>query len=466
MLWACLLLPHLALDGVLRQRAPKGPLVLVDGPPHARTLVAVNAAARAAGLRVGQRLAAAQALLAQFEVVPCEARDIAHSHALLASTAYRYSGEVCLLPKAVVLEVSRSQSLFGAWPQIARRLHEDVDALGFRHRLAAAPTPHAAWVLAGFQDGIVAESPAHSQRLLEAVPLERAHLRARDIETLARMGIRTLGQLWRLPRAGLLRRLGAEVLDHLDRLAGDVPAGLPLYQPPDQVDWGLELPFEVENAAALVFPLRRLTYDLAAYLSIRDGGVQRFTIGLEHREGATSVDIGLLSPEREPEVLFEAARGRVATLTLPAPVVALRLMANHLPPFVPEGRDLFDERPVGALPFAQLRERLRARLGEKAVTQLCTTHDPRPERSQRVGGGEDGSIDPLPRPTWLLPRPMPLRGASPRVLAGPERIETGWWDGETVCRDYYIVRTAQGQKAWVFCPPGEQGGWMLHGWFA
>ena len=197
MLWACLLLPHLALDGVLRQRAPKGPLVLVDGPPHARTLVAVNAAARAAGLRVGQRLAAAQALLAQFEVVPCEARDIAHSHALLASTAYRYSGEVCLLPKAVVLEVSRSQSLFGAWPQIARRLHEDVDALGFRHRLAAAPTPHAAWVLAGFQDGIVAESPAHSQRLLEAVPLERAHLRARDIETLARVGIRTLGQLWR-----------------------------------------------------------------------------------------------------------------------------------------------------------------------------------------------------------------------------------------------------------------------------
>lgn len=466
MLWACILLPHLALDGVLRRRPQEGPLVLVDGPPHARTLVAVNAEASEAGLRVGQRLAAAQALLAKFEVVPCEARDVAQSHTLLASTAYRYSGEVCLLPQAVALEVSRSQSLFGSWQQIEGHLHQDVEALGFRHLIAAAPTPHAAWVLAGAQAGITANSPAQSQRLLNAVPLQLAHLREKDTETLAKMGIRTLGQLWRMPRAGLQRRLGVDVLEHLDRLSGDVPAGLPLYQPPDRVDWRLELSFEVENAAALVFPLRRLTYDLAAFLSIRDGGVQRFIVDLEHREGATQVAIGLLSPEREAEVLFEAARGRLATLTLPATVVALRLSADHLPPFVPEGRDLFDERPVGALPFAQLRERLRAQLGENSVTQLSTTSDPRPERSQMVGNGEGGSIDPLPRPTWMLPRPIPLRGPSPTVLAGPERIETGWWDGDAMRRDYYIVRTSQGQKAWVFCPPDEQGSWMLHGWFA
>ena len=133
---------------------------------------------------------------------------------------------------------------------------------------------------------------------------------------------------------------------------------------------------------------------------------------------------------------------------------------------MPEGRDLFDERPADALPFAQLRERLRARLGPEAVTQLRTTTDPRPEYSQGVGSGGEGRIELQPRPTWLLPHPIPLRGAPPLVLAGPERIETGWWDGEVVRRDYYVVRTAQGQKAWVFCPPGEQGGWMLHGWFA
>jgi protein ImuB len=51
-------------------------------------------------------------------------------------------------------------------------------------------------------------------------------------------------------------------------------------------------------------------------------------------------------------------------------------------------------------------------------------------------------------------------------VAGPERIETGWWDGGDIRRDYYVVRTSQGQCAWVYCAPGEQGSWMLHGWFA
>jgi protein ImuB len=52
------------------------------------------------------------------------------------------------------------------------------------------------------------------------------------------------------------------------------------------------------------------------------------------------------------------------------------------------------------------------------------------------------------------------------VLAGPERLETGWWDGEDARRDYYILELATGQRAWAFCPVNEPGVWMLHGWFA
>jgi protein ImuB len=76
------------------------------------------------------------------------------------------------------------------------------------------------------------------------------------------------------------------------------------------------------------------------------------------------------------------------------------------------------------------------------------------------------AIEAHPRPTWLLERPIPLRGREPLILAGPERLETGWWDDGEVCRDYYVVETSLGQHAWAFCPPGEQSGWMIHGWFA
>ena len=466
MLWACLLLPQLALDGVLRHRTDDTPLVLVDGPINARTIVAVNARARAAGLYIGQRLTAAQALQARFDAIPYDADEVERWQQFLAGVAYRYSSQVALLPHAIVLEVSKSQSLFGSWSVMERRLRSDIIALGFRHRITAAPTPHGAYVLAGVGDGQTALSQEGMQRLLDDVPLSKSRLPTQAMNTLPSMGVRRLGQLLRMPRDGLQRRFGFTLLQAMDRLMGDAPAGLDLYIPSDGIDWYVELSHEVENIAALIFPLRRMTSDLAAYLSGRDGGVQRFLLRLEHRERVvTDVPVGMLSPERSADVLFDAARGRLEQVQLPAPVLALRLIAEDLPSFVPAGRDLFDERPANALPFEQLRERLRARLGDSAVHQWGTTIDPRPEHSQHAAAEDEGPLEPRPRPTWLLERPIPWRGAL-HIVSGPERLETGWWDGGDTRRDYYIVETDMGQRAWAFCAPGEQSGWMLHGWFA
>ena len=103
MLWACINLPSLALDGILRRRPTDGPLVLIDGPINARTIVSVNDAARAAGLHVGQRLSAAQALLSHFEAAPYDRESVERWHWFLAAVAYRYSSEVSLLPHAIVM---------------------------------------------------------------------------------------------------------------------------------------------------------------------------------------------------------------------------------------------------------------------------------------------------------------------------------------------------------------------------
>ncbi|WP_458068260.1 Y-family DNA polymerase [Rhodanobacter sp. BL-MT-08] len=465
-MWACLLLPHLALDGILRRRPVDGPLVLVDGPVNARTVVAVNDAARAAGLHVGQRLTAAHALLAQFDAVPYDPDGVENWHRFLAAVAYRYSSEVCLLPHAIVLEVSKSMGLFGPWPRLESMLRADVEELGFRHRIAAAPTPHAAYILAGVSDGLAVLTRDTLINALRRVPIQKSRLPA-SASSLPGMGVRTLGQLLALPRDGLRRRFGAELLANLDRVTGDLPSGLDSFRPPDVFDLRIELVHEVENLAMLVFPVRRMTSDLAAYLAGRDGGVQRFLLRLEHRDDRhTDVVVGLLAAERDPAMLFEFARGRLEHVTLTEPVLALRLIARDLPAFVPAGRDLFDERPANALPFEQLRERLRARLGDGAVYGLGSTTDPRPERAQQIAASAHVAIEAHPRPTWLLERPIPLRGHEPLILSGPERLETGWWDDGEVCRDYYVVETSLGQHAWAFCPPGEQTGWMIHGWFA
>jgi len=101
------------------------------------------------------------------------------------------------------------------------------------------------------------------------------------------------------------------------------------------------------------------------------------------------------------------------------------------------------------------------------VRRLAAAADHRPERAWRFDADPKPIIElRRPRPLWLLARALPLRGPPPRILAGPERIESGWWDGGDTRRDYYVVQTREGQRAWAFLVPGSDDGWMLHGWFA
>jgi protein ImuB len=470
MRWACVLLPQLALDGVLRQRADAdAPLALIAGTPQRRVLQAVNLAARALGLRPGQSLNAARVLSQDFVTVEYDPVEIERWHRFLAAWAYRFSSQVSLhYPRVLLMEVESSLNLFGPWPRFEARLREELTALGFRHRIVVAPNPIAARVLANVHDGLSVGTEALHETLGQ-MPIERVGLSREVFTAFARMGLRTLRQVLALPRDTVARRFPAEVLLHLDRLLGSRPVALECYVPPDEFDVRIELNFEVESHQALLFPLRRLTSDLAAFLAGRDSGVQRFALHLQHRNLAdTLVQIGLLSAEREQAMLFELARGRLEQLQLPAPVQAVRLVARDLPTFVPEHKQLFDDRPQQTLPWEQLRERLRARLGEESVQGLGLHADHRPE----YGWQSDNTSAPLfllagaLRPGWLLRQPLPFTEGIGRILAGPECIESGWWDGDDVRRHYYLIETRSGQRAWVYRSAGTAEHFQLHGWFA
>ena len=468
MRWACILLPHLAMDAVLRQHPqPDAAHVLVAGPSRRRVLHAVSPAAQRDGVQRGMLLTTAQLL---GHAVHTHAFDPAHEAAtrtMLAMWAYGFSSQVSLaLPHAIVLEVARSRGLFGDWPALSRRLSSELDALGFRHRLVAAPNPHAAWALARVHRQLGIDTP----RLVDAlghVGLERSGLPADAVATLGRSGMRTLRQVFELPRESLARRFAPSVLLHLDALRADEAAPLPLFTPPDRFDGRIEFEYEVESSQALLFPLRRLTADLATFLASRDGGVQQFTLLFEHeRHPPSTLSVGLLAPEREAAMLFELARNRLDQLRLPAGTRGMQLHAEQLPPFVPAARDLFDARPQQAVPWTQLRERLRARLGDAAVQDVVLHADYRPERATRATGASSPAPPPLPRrPAWLLPQPIALHGQI-EVVDLPERIEAGWWDGSDVVRDYAVVRTRDGQEAWAFRSPHYPGQWWLQGWFA
>jgi protein ImuB len=77
------------------------------------------------------------------------------------------------------------------------------------------------------------------------------------------------------------------------------------------------------------------------------------------------------------------------------------------------------------------------------------------------------------RPLWLMPEPqvlteldgLPRRDGPLRLMSEPERVETGWWDGRGVARDYYVAVDPWGVRLWVFRERDSEHRWFLHGVF-
>ena len=377
----------------------------------------------------------------------------------IAAWACQFTPKVSLEPpQELLLEVQGSLRLFGGFRPLTQKLAAGLDELGYPFHLAAASTARAAlWRVRG-----------EGETRLESLPVEVTGF---DVEFLRGVGISTVGALLKLPREGLALRCGAAVVEDLDRALGAASEPRSFFAPPPRFDARLELPAEVAHAESLLFGARRLLMQLAGLLAARHEGIRGFRLVLLHESRASSVEIALASATRDAERLARVLRERLAQIQLAEPVTAIRLEANDFVPLQAASAGMFGDPAREAEDWAGLLERLRARLVKAAVHGLAALPDHRPEHAWRRV--EPGEWDPRtyaapgPRPVWLL-EPKKLKESEFTALAGPERIESGWWDGDDARRDYFVVRLPDGALAWVYREAG--GGstyeWYLHGLFA
>ena len=440
--------------------------------------------ARARGVRPGIAVSAARALAHDLVVRPRDPAEETEALLGVAGWAAQFTPSVSHEPPdTLVLEVSGSLKLFGGVDRMRASLLAGCARMGFTALAACAPTTRgAAWLArAG-----VAPCIEHADALesaLAAVPLRIAVRAADTLEALHAIGARTVGDLVALPRDGLARRFGQALLDDLDRAHGRRADPRAFYVPPAKFHAHLELPAEVTQADSLLFAARRLFVQLEGFLAARAGGVRRLELRLFHREEAvTVVPIGLVAPSRAASHFTLLARERLGTMALAAPVRTLALAADDIVPLTGAPLALFADDASGRPEdWQKLVERLRARLGTASVHGVCGAAEHRPEYASRAcepplargkENGEGGAIG--LRPFWLLaaPRPIAEVGAVPhhsgplKLLAGPERIESGWWDGDEVARDYFVAQTPKHGLVWIYRARGAAGGWFLHGLFA
>ncbi len=442
-------------------------------------MLVCNQPAHALGVREGMRLSAACALVPQLNY---RLRDAAAETATLdtlAAWAQQFTPNVSLEPpRALLLDIEGSLRLFGGIRPILQALKHGLDAMGYSATMACAPTATAALLLARARLQKIVNCKRALEAVIASLPLTLFACDARAVQTLHAVGVKCIGDLMALPRDGVARRGGRPLLDTVDRALGRLPAPRKFFAPPAQFDARLEFAFPVAQSEALLFAANRLINQLTGFLAARNGGVQRFTLTLLHgRSTATRIEIGLVTPTRNGAHLTLLARERLAALALPAPVHALRIEANDILVLAEENRELFPDRTGAQGEWQKLVERLRARLGPEAVHGLAAHAEHRPERAWRATQPGTASTAPAcgPRPLWLLADPQPLREIAARphyrenalaLVAGPERIESGWWDDDDVKRDYFVAQTFDHATLWIYRERRAPGGWYLHGVFS
>jgi protein ImuB len=427
-------------------------------------------------------------------------RDPRREKALLESIAAlaleRYTPRVSIEPPdAVLLEVRGSLQLHGGVRALCERLRAELGTRGVQTQLAVTPTALASLWFARMGQEVALRRVEQLRSRLSALPLQSTTRWAPEhLALLATMGVRTIGDCLRLPRDGFARRFPPGMLAMLDRATGHLPDARRGFSAAERFSARRDLEPEIHDAERLERAIEPVLEELGRFLRQRARGLQTLELQLEHREEPrTRLRLRFMQPVAQVQRIALLLHERLAHLELPAPVRTVRLRSGPLLEIAETPATLFARDARGSsVVVSQLIERLRARLGVEAVHGVCLVPEHRPESAWRVAdidvmqAGKRSRRDAKPalatttaspRPLWLLPEPQPLAGVErPRYEGlleledGPERIETGWWDGKDVARDYFVARTRAGVRLWVYRERGRarhasQHRWFLHGVF-
>ncbi|QUN32304.1 DNA polymerase Y family protein (plasmid) [Cupriavidus sp. KK10] len=483
-LWICLRLPCLPLEVFRPSWSTELAVAVIERERvHLASPLAVSAGVRLQMRRGGVQTIAPQTIL--YERDTCAE---AAAQARVTMAMLQYSPNVVAADEAAVLiDVSTTLRLFGGLRKLRGRMRATVQAMGFSAVVGCAPTAQGAWLLARVGGGTSLRMPS-LQRRIASLPVDVLPEARPFAEWLDGLGCRTLGDLRRLPRVGLQRRCGGDIVAALDRAHGEAPEIFTWAEAPLAFDAAVDLPDRLENAEAALAYARGLLVQMVGWLTARHLAIRRFGVELRHERGRaavapTKLEIALAEPNWHEEHLVRLVKERLARLTVEAPMIAVAVSALETEPVAPPSGLLFPEPGGTPADHARLLELLVARLGADHVRQPCLQADYRPEVAN---GWQPATEKPgrsplppaLPRPTWLLGKPVPLLerdhrpfyGSPLHLVSPPERIEAGWWGGELLTRDYYVAEAHDHTCYWIFqermgSREGDAARWYLHGLF-
>jgi len=415
----------------------------------------------------------------------------------LACYMQSVSSTVSFHPQALICEIRSSLKYFAGIDVIHQKLKKLIEKqlqqwdLADDFFYAASPTVNGSLLLARSGNNVLVYRQENLRSALGQLSTDVLDINKEQRRRLLNMGIRHLGDIWRLPSDGLRKRFGSNFVNQLNMALGKAAEPTHNYIPPPAFVASYDLPYELENLDRLLLIADELLAQLCDFLRRRDLSTSNLVLSLFHeKQDSTEITIGLRMASRSQQHLTLLLESHFDRLSIPAPVVAIKIEVKKFDAFFAKNDSLLKGEASGSAPYSdsnlnQFMEQLQARLGENHVKSVSSAaqHCPEyanlqldykenPNRGGRVAISPEVSAN--PRPLWLLQKPKQLNINKGKlfyrkpiaIVSGPERIETHWWSGIDVCRDYYVAKEHSGSKLWIFREKSGKRNWFLHGFFA
>lgn len=498
-------LPTWSTDRVRRKSGDgtpprEAPLVLVGRDGRRRVVLAADAVAQAAGLRVGMPATKAQALVQGLVIQDADpAADAEALDRLAVWLLQRYAPIVAAdPPDGVVIDSTGADHLHGGEAAMLGAIVTRLATSGLAARVAVADTWGAAHALARCAARpMLVIPPGGSASALAPLPLGALRLPYDVVAGLRVLGFDRIADLMAQPRAPLALRFGPQLGRRLDQALGQISEPIQPIRSSELVEVRCSFAEPIGAAETIARYVGKLVVQLCDALAAKGLGARRLDL-ICHRvdNRAQAVRIGMAIPVRDVRRLTRLLCDKIETIEPGFGIEVMTLAASVAEAMsAKQAVTSFIEEPMADV--SALIDTLTNRVGERRLYRVAPIASDVPERSV-------GRIPPMapetgaawqgrwPRPSRLLAQPEPIeavallpdhppvaftwRGNRCRVRRadGPERVFGEWWkhDAELVAvRDYFRVEDDAGERYWIF-RSGDGGDsatgshrWFLHGIF-
>lgn len=424
-------------------------------------------------------------------------------------------------PSSIMLDVTGLSHLFDGYDVLAAQVSQHCRRQDYHTRIAIANTIGLAWAASHFSRACQFDQPlivnSDDEGIVGDLPVAALRIDATTHKTLDRLGIKTVGQLLAIDRGDLRSRLGSDLIRRMDQLSGRTEEPVIVSRQLPEFSENKVLQFPTSNRETIEVVIDRLLTRLCGELKSRQLGSLIWTVRLlpaRTTQKASGIDFRVClfqatanADHVMPLISMQLEQSLMARDKRELSVSEIVVEVSSCVLLVQQQRQLFDENPrLDRQTLAHLINRLSSRLGADNVVYPTFRSGAQPELSfefrplvdpyrKRRRTKTVSTSHVLGRPLRLLSPPIAVsvkretvsdleeravvfrkpvqiafdggvnRSTQKIVRSwGPERIETGWWRGATVRRDYWSIVLEAGTQFWVFCDL-KKGKWFVHGEF-